>query len=77
MIQNFQGQGVMVEANVVCVLCGLDTESVAHLLCHCDVAFNFWDKIMQREHVSWCMSGSFAELVREWDAFRVTTDREL
>ncbi|XP_057452447.1 uncharacterized protein LOC130744274 [Lotus japonicus] len=74
---NLQRRGVAVDAEAACALCGQATESVAHLLLHCDFMWGLWCRVIHREGVAWCVPATVLGLLQEWEALRRGTDVSL
>ncbi|XP_057438207.1 uncharacterized protein LOC130730264 [Lotus japonicus] len=70
-------RGADVEGEGVCVLCGLERETVQHLLLTCVFVSGIRNRIMRRESISWCVPGSVKEMLQQWNALCVGTAKEL
>ena len=49
-----------------CCMCKQSSESVNHLLLHCEVAQALWSVLFSLFDVTWVMSGGVADLLACW-----------
>lgn len=70
-------RGVEVDGEGVCVLCGMEEETVQHLFLHCAFTVVLWNRVIAREGNSWCVPGTLIELLQQWESLRLVTDSEL
>ena len=49
-----------------CFMCKKSSESIDHLLLHCEVAIEVWNMVCQQFGVMWVMLGRLKEFLRSW-----------
>ncbi|XP_057452783.1 uncharacterized protein LOC130744629 [Lotus japonicus] len=73
-LDNLHRRGVAVDAEAACAICGQASESVAHLLLHCDFMWGLWSRVLCREGVAWCVPATVLGLLQEWETLRSESD---
>lgn len=70
-------RGVILPEEGICNLCSLFVESAAHLFIHCEMIWQIWCGIMQREGQVWVAPQNVKSLLLEWGNWRIKTDKIL
>ncbi|XP_057434320.1 uncharacterized protein LOC130727007 [Lotus japonicus] len=70
-------RGMVLPEEGMCNMCTSNVESSAHLFVHCEIIWQFWCRIMQREGQNWVVPQDMKSLLLEWGNWRIKTDKIL